>query len=110
MYAATLSALAKEGWYVCSFGFTAHEYKKKDIRYLIIQSLVEAGEEEISVLAFHAMWPKFFSRIQIWKTSSFSKCSMGWEFTSTMENVVNNKMKDTLKREHQHHHELQCQE
>jgi hypothetical protein len=71
--------------------------KKKDIRALINESLLESGEKEISVSAFHAMWRKYFSHVQIPKTSRFSKCSVCWEFTSTLEKVVSNTMKDRLK-------------
>jgi hypothetical protein len=70
--------------------------KKKNIRSLVNESLCESGEKEISVSAFHAMW-KHFSHVQIPKTSRFSKCSVCWEFTSTLEKVVSNTMKDRLK-------------
>jgi hypothetical protein len=84
--------------------------KKKDIRALINESLLESGEKEISVSAFHAMWRKYFLHVQISKTSRFSKCSVCWEFTSTLEKVVSNTMKDRLKQIYQRHHELQRQE
>jgi hypothetical protein len=84
--------------------------KKKDIRALINASLHESGEKEINISAFHAMWWKYFSHVQIPKTSRFSKCSVCWEFTSTLEKIVNNTMKDRLKKIYQRHHELQRQE
>jgi hypothetical protein len=84
--------------------------KKKNIRSLINESLCESGEKEISVSAFHAMWQKHFSHVQIPRTSRFSKCSVCWEFTSTLEKVVSNTMKDRLKQIYQRHHELQRQE
>jgi hypothetical protein len=84
--------------------------KKKDIQALINASLLESGEKEISISAFHAMWRKYFSHVQIPKTSRFSKCSVCWEFTSTLEKVVSNTMKDRLKKIYQRHHELQRQE
>jgi hypothetical protein len=84
--------------------------KKKDIRNLINQSLQESGESEISVSAFHAMWRNSFSHVQIPRTSRFSKCNVCWEFTSTLEKIVSNTMKDRLKQIYQRHHELQRQE
>jgi hypothetical protein len=84
--------------------------KKKDVRALINASILESGEKEISISAFHAMWRKYFSHVQIPKTSRFSKCSVCWEFTSTLEKVVSNTMKDRLKKIYQRHHELQRQE
>jgi hypothetical protein len=84
--------------------------KKRDIRALINDSLLESGVKEISISAFHAMWRKYFSHVQIPKTSRFSKCSVCWEFTSTLEKVVSNTMKDRLKKIYQRHHELQRQE
>jgi hypothetical protein len=84
--------------------------KKKNIRSLINESLCESGEKEISVSAFHAMWWKHFLHVQIPRTSRFSKYSVCWEFTSTLEKVVSNTMKDRLKQIYQRHHELQCQE
>jgi hypothetical protein len=71
--------------------------KRKDVRALINDSLLEAGKKEISISVFHAMWRKYFSHVQIPKTSRFSKCSVCWEFTSTLEKVVNNKIKDRFK-------------
>ena len=50
--------------------------KKKDIRGLVNQSLIEAGEKDISVSTFHAMWKTSFSHVQIPRISSFSKCSV----------------------------------
>jgi hypothetical protein len=84
--------------------------RKKDIRNLINQSLHESREREISVSAFHAMWRNSFSHVQIPRTSRFSKCNVCWEFTSTLEEVVSNTMKDKLKQIYQRHHELQRQE
>jgi hypothetical protein len=84
--------------------------KKKEVLGLINQSLVEAREKEISVSVFHAMWQKFFSHVQIPKTSQFSKCNICWEFTSTLERIIGNTMKDKLKQTYQRHHELQRQE
>jgi hypothetical protein len=84
--------------------------KKNDIRALINESLLELREKEISASAFHAMWRRYFSHVQIPKTSRFSKCNVCWEFTSTLEKVVINTMKDRLKQIYQRHHELQCQE
>jgi hypothetical protein len=72
--------------------------KKKDIQTLINANLLESREKEISILAFHVMWRKYFSHVQIPKTSRFSKYSINWEFTSTLEKVVNNTMKDRLKK------------
>jgi hypothetical protein len=37
--------------------------KKKDIRSLINESLMEAGEKDISISAFHAMWRTSFSHV-----------------------------------------------
>jgi hypothetical protein len=71
--------------------------KKKDVRALINASVLESGR-------------KYFSHVQIPKTSRFSKCSVCWEFTSTLEKVINNTMKDRLKKIYQRHHELQRQE
>jgi hypothetical protein len=84
--------------------------KKKDIRALINASLLESGEKEINISAFHAMWQKYFFHVEIPKTSKFSKCSVCWEFTSTLEKIVSNTMKDRLKKIYQRHHELQRQE
>jgi hypothetical protein len=84
--------------------------KKKDVQGLVNQSLIEAGEKEISVLAFHAMWRTSFLHVQIPRTSRFSKCSVYWEFTSTLEKIVSNTLKDRLKATYQRHHELQRQE
>ena len=84
--------------------------KKKDIRNLINQSLQESGESEISILAFHAMWRNSFSHVQIPRTSRFSKCNVCWEFTSIVDKIVSNTMKDRLKQIYQRHHELQRQE
>lgn len=83
--------------------------KKKDIQRLVNQSLVAVGEKEIFVFAFHAMWREFFSHVQIRKTSHFAKCSVCWEFTSTLEKLVSNTMKDKLKVHYQKHHYLQLQ-
>ena len=74
------------------------------------ESLVVAREKEISVSAFHAMWKEFFSYVQIPKTSHFAKCRVCWEFTSTLEKLVSNTMKDKLKENYQKHHYLQLQE
>jgi hypothetical protein len=99
----------KEGAF-CPLVLLPMNTKKKDIRALINDSLLEAGQKEISISAFHAMWGKYFSHVQIPKTSRFSKYSVCWEFTSTLEKVVNNRMKDRLKQIYQRYHELQCQE
>jgi hypothetical protein len=56
------------------------------------------------------MWRKHFSQVQIPKTSRFSKYSVCWEFTSTLEKVVSNTIKDRSKQIYQRHHELQRQE
>jgi hypothetical protein len=99
----------KEGAF-CPLVLLPMNTKKKDIRALINDSLLEACQKEISISAFHAMWRKYFSYVQIPKTSRFSKCNVCWEFTTTLEKVVNNRMKDRLKQIYERHHELQRQE
>jgi hypothetical protein len=52
----------KEGT-LCPLVLLPMNTKKKDIRALINDSLLEAYQKEISISAFHVMWRKYFSHV-----------------------------------------------
>ena len=74
--------------------------RKLDILGLINEELATLGETcAIGKCAFYALWRSDFAHVKIPRTSRFSKCYVCWEYTSGLEALTNERMKDDLKRQ-----------